>query len=124
MGAPAEPINGPVVKITAAKASIAAERVLPLLDRVQDHLDHRAATIAREYELAYKQQGQAGYFVDEAFWQAVGARVDLDRRELDAVRRAHNEQLRHAGRRQGRRAEIESALEIRDCVLVNRNEDA
>ena len=119
MALPGDPIEGPVLQVTAAKASVAPGRVVPLIDRVQATLDERAASLARRWEVAYEREGVAAYFVDEAFWQEVGTWEDLEERELDAVRRAHNEQLLHVGRRLGRRAEFESALEIRDCVHVH-----
>jgi hypothetical protein len=124
MAGSADPIAGPVLRITAAKASVGPGRVVPLIERVQQTLEERAAGVARRYEVAYERDGVAAYFVDRAFWEQLRTEEALGRSEIDAVRRSHNEQLRYAGRRLGRRAEFEASLEIRDCVHVRTGDQA
>jgi hypothetical protein len=48
----------------------------------------------------------------------VGERLGLTARECEAVRRAHEEQLRRVGTETGRREEFESALDIRSAAVV------
>jgi hypothetical protein len=51
-------------------------------------------------------------------WADLGDAIGLSRREADAVRRAHEEQLLHCGSNENRRDEFEAALEIREAVVV------
>ncbi|MEA5388642.1 hypothetical protein VB779_17505 [Haloarculaceae archaeon H-GB11] len=118
MTQPADPIEGDVLVLVAAKASVPAERLVPLVDRVQTHLEADAADLARHHEVAYETDEQTAVFVDDGFWTALGDEVGLTVRETDAVRRAHHEQLLRTGKRLDRREEFETALEIRDCVIV------
>jgi len=118
MSLPGDPIEGDVLVLVAAKASVAPERLAPLVDTVQTHLEDDAATFQRRYECAYETDGEAAFFVDDGFWETVGTDLGLDGREIDAVRRAHHEQLLRAGKRLDRREEFETALDIRDCVIL------
>lgn len=112
------PIDGQVVVLTAAKASVPPSRLPELLSAVQADLGPRIETYRERYERVAGTDGAALFFVDEDHWPAVGDRLGLGRRETDAVRRAHNEQLRRFGLSAGRREEIETALEIRDGAVV------
>jgi hypothetical protein len=58
------------------------------------------------------------FLVPRDHWGAVGERLGLAARERDAVRRAHEEQLRRVGSETGRRDEFEAALEIRSAVVI------
>lgn len=113
-----EPIEGQVLLLAAAKASVGPRRLPVLVDRVQAELAGRRDEYAREYERAYAADDHEAYFVPDGHWVVVGERVGLATRETDAVRRAHHEQLRRTGRRRDRREEFETALDVRDCVLI------
>lgn len=117
-GDPESPIEGQVILMTAAKASVAPDALPSLLDAVQDHLGPRLEVYRRRYELAHEDDERALFFVPTDHWGEVGERLDLGRREIDAVRRAHAEQLRRIGRREGRDEEFESSLEIRQAAVV------
>lgn len=113
-----DPIDGQTLVLVAAKASVGPQRLPELVDIVQADLRDRRAAYAREYELVHETDDYAAFFVDDGHWATIGDRVGLDDREMDAVRRAHHEQLLRDGRGLGRRGEFETALEIRECVLV------
>jgi hypothetical protein len=114
------PIEGQVLLVTAAKASVPPRTIPELVARVQAQLDDRRASYDRAHERVVRTGGFDGYLVDAGHWDEVGAAAGLDGRETDAVRRAHREQLLHTGRREGREAEFEAALEIREPVLIGR----
>lgn len=113
-----EPIDGQVLLLAAAKASVGPQRLPDLVDAVQDDLRPRFAEYDRRYERAYESDDYVAFFVEDGHWDDIRDRVGLGEREADAVRRTHHEQLRRDGRDADRRAEFETALEIRDCVLV------
>lgn len=114
----ADPIEGQVVLLAAAKASVAPQRLPDLIERVQDDLAARFEEYRRRYEHAYESPDCWAFFVESDHWPSVGDRLGFDRRETDALRRAHTEQLLRIGRREGRREEFESALEIREAVVI------
>lgn len=113
-----DPVDGQVLLLAAAKASVGPQRLPDLVDLVQADLRPRSEAYAREYERAYETDDYVAFFVEDGHWERIGERVDLGDREVDAVRRAHHEQLERDGRRTDRLAEFETALEIRDCVLI------
>lgn len=115
-----EPIDGQILLLTAAKASVGPQRLPDLVDLVQADLRPRFDTYCREYETAYETDDHTAFFVEEGHWDDIGERMDFAPREIDAVRRAHHEQLGRYGRRHDRDDEFSSALEIRDCVLIER----
>jgi len=113
-----EPIDGQILLLAAAKASVGPQRLPDLVDLVGADLSPRFDTYAREYEVIYEADDYTAFFVEDGHWETIGERVGFTDREIDAVRRAHREQLARYGRRTDRTAEFESALEIRDCVLI------
>ncbi|WP_136717314.1 hypothetical protein [Halorientalis salina] len=115
-----DPIDGQILLLTAAKASVGPQRLPDLVDVVGADLRPRFDTYAREYEVAYETDEYTAFFVEDGHWETIAERVDVTDREIDAVRRAHHEQLARYGRRNDRTEEFESALEIRDCVLIER----
>jgi hypothetical protein len=114
-----DPIEGDVLVVVAAKASVPPSRVPKLVDRAQAELAPDLASLRRRYELAYETDTEVALFVDDDFWESIGDRLGLDERETDALRRAHHEQLRYRGKRLNRSEAFETALEIRDCVVVH-----
>ncbi|WP_318568288.1 hypothetical protein [Salinigranum marinum] len=113
-----DPLDGQVLLLTAAKASVAARELPALVDRVQADLGPRLATYRRAYEAVDESPDRWTFLVPPDHWEEVGRRLDLTRREREAVRRAHEEQLRRVGSRQERREEFESALDIRSAVVI------
>jgi hypothetical protein len=112
------PIEGQVLMLTAAKASVGPGALPDLLARVQRRLAPRLGEYRRRYELAHEGDGRAVFFVEPDHWEAVGEELGLGRRETDAVSRAHEEQLRRIGSGTDRREEFETALELRTAAVI------
>lgn len=109
------PIEGQVIMLAGAKASVPLHRMKPLLAQTANYL--RSVDI-EQYELVFEDDERAIRLADPDFWQEHGEAMDLVRREWDAIRRAHEQQLRRVGSRENRREEFETALEIRTAVVV------
>ncbi|MFC7172912.1 hypothetical protein ACFQL0_05220 [Haloplanus litoreus] len=104
--------------LTAAKASVGPGRLSDLLAAVQSDLRDRLDTYRREFERVADGDDREVFLVPTDHWERIGERLGLDRREIDAVARAHAEQLRRIGSETDRRDEFETALEIREAVVV------
>ncbi|MBZ6494390.1 hypothetical protein [Natrinema longum] len=118
-----EPIDGQVLVLTAAKASVAPTRLPDLIERAQVALKPAIERYRREYERLYADDEIEVFLVDWGHWDEIGDGIDVTDRELSAIRRAHEEQLKRIGRRMDREAEFESALEIREPVVIGTSED-
>ncbi|MFB6251359.1 MAG: hypothetical protein ABEI27_06690 [Halobellus sp.] len=112
------PLDGDVIQYTGATASLAPERLGPLLRRVQSALAERAGRYRRAYERVFVDESRSVYLCPEGELAALGAELELTDREVDAVRRAHGQQLRRLGTKTDRRDEFETALEIREAVVI------
>ncbi|MFB6087739.1 MAG: hypothetical protein ABEJ85_04395 [Haloarculaceae archaeon] len=112
------PIDGQTVLHAGVLASVSPERLPSLLARVQRRLAGERETYRRQFECVHEDGDRAVYLVPADHWTAVGERVGLGRRETDAVRRAHEQQLLRVGSDAGRREEFENALDIRSAVVV------
>src|SRR6056297_2509402 len=113
-----EPIEGQILLLTAAKASVAPTRLPDLIDRAQAVLGTDLERYRREYERLYADDDLEVFLVDRDHWDGLGACLDVTDRERSAIRRAHEEQLLRIGRRTDREAEFETALEIREPVVI------
>jgi len=111
------PIEGQVVLLAGAKASVTLTQLSALLERVQKRVQRRREEYARQYE-RIDADGIEYYLVETDYWDRVGERLGFDDRETDAVRRTHEEQFRRDGRRLDRREEFETALDIRTVVAI------
>ena len=112
------PIGGtPLVK-TAALASVPADRISPLLSRVQQVLEPRLERYRRRYERVECGADRESFLVESDHWESLGDELQLADRERDAVRRAHETAVIYDGTQSGRRAELETALEIRSAVVI------
>lgn len=114
------PIDGPPFLLAAAKASVGPDRLSPLLDRAQAYLAARYDEYDRRYETVCTTETAHLFFVESGFWAALAADLGMTDREADAVRRAHEEFLLFIGDDLGRRAEFETALEVREVAVVGR----
>jgi hypothetical protein len=112
------PIEGQVLVLTAAKASVSGGRVPDLAAEARRELEPRADDLRRRYECVHEDDVRVVFLVPDGFWAEVGDGLDWSRREHEAVARAHAEQLLRVGRREGREAEFETALEVREAVVV------
>lgn len=112
------PIESQIVMLATAKASVAPQRLPQLIEEAQKDLGPRLDEYRRRYEHAHESADYCAFFAEAGHWKRVGDRLGFNRRESDAVRRAHEEQLLRTGRRENRRDEFESALDIREAVVI------
>lgn len=113
-----DPLDGQVLRLAAAKASVVPRRLPQLVDRAQAHIGPRLEEYRRAYECVVEEDDRTVFLVERGHWDEVGEELGLDDREVDALRRAHEEQLRRTGTVDGRRDEFESALDIREAVVL------
>lgn len=119
-GAPNSPIDGQVFMLASAKASVDPGTLSTLLGRVQTHLADRRETYRREFECVAESDDREVFLVPREHWETVGDRLELGERERKAVARTHAEQLRRIGSDTDRDEEFETALEIREAVVIGR----
>ncbi|PHQ39583.1 hypothetical protein DJ69_05420 [Halorubrum persicum] len=115
------PIEGTALVKTAALASVPAERLPELLARVQAHLGPNVDEYRRRYERIAAEPDRETFLVEPDHWERVADRLGLTDRERDAVARAHETAVERAGD-DDRRAEFETALEIRSGVVIGVSE--
>jgi hypothetical protein len=115
-----DPLDGDALVLTAAKASVSGERLPDLVDRAQGVLAARLPAYGRRYECAHEDESAAVFFVEEGHWADLGEELGLGEREWKALERAHEEHLKRLGRDLGRRKEFETALELREAVVVGK----
>lgn len=113
-----EPIEGQILLLAGAKASVDPARLSDLVDLVQADLGDELDSYRSRYERVHDDDEREVFLVDEDHWETVGDRLELSARETDAVRRAHHEQLLRIGRREDREPEFEAAIEIRAPVAI------
>ena len=113
------PIEGQALLVAGARASVPLKRLPELVGRAGTRLRERRDDYRREFECVHETTDRAVSLVPSDRWEAVDDRLGFDRRERDAVRRAHNEQARRIGSETDRGEEFESAFEIRDAVVLD-----
>lgn len=112
------PLDGDVLLYTGATASVSPERVEPLLRTVQTYLRERRDDYRRRYEAAFGDDARRILLVPTGHWASIGAELGVPEQEVDAARRAHAQQLKRIGSKTDRREEFETALEIREAVVI------
>lgn len=115
---PGEPLDGNALVLAAAQASISGERLPELTERAQEHVAARLSEYETRYEAVHEDDAQTVFFVEDGHWADVGAALGLEAREWKALRRVHAEHLKRLGGDLGRREEFETALEVREAVVV------
>ena len=113
-----DPIEGQILVLTAAKASVPPNRLPDLVERVQAQLATERERYRREYERVHADEHREIFLVEWGHWEELGADLGLSDRERSAVRRAHEEQLLRIGRRSDRVDAFETSLEIREPVCI------
>lgn len=114
------PIEGTPFMLAAASASVPPQRLSELLTAAQAHLADQRDTYRRRYERPLATDDFEAFLVDEGHWAEIGETFEWRRRDHEAVARAHREQLLHAGKTAGRREEFDTALDLREPVLIAR----
>jgi len=111
------PIEGQVLLMAGARASVPVQRLPELVEQAQAHVRERRDRYERTRERIAGHE--ANYFpVPDDHWAEVGDDLGFEGREADAVRRAHETQFQRDGRRLDREDEFERTLEIRTVVAV------
>ena len=111
-------IEGQIVLLAGAQASVTLPRLSGLLDRTARYLTDRREIYERRFERVDGPDDTSYYLANAGHWDHVGAQLGFDDRETDAVRRTHAAQFERDGRRLGREEEFETTLEIRDVVAM------
>jgi hypothetical protein len=111
------PIEGQIVLLAGAQASVTLERLSTLLAEVQTFLRTRREEYERNYE-CIETDDNVYHLAETDHWDEIRAQLGLEEREIDAVRRAHEAQFTRDGRRLGREDEFETALSIRTPVVM------
>jgi hypothetical protein len=114
----ADPIEGQVLLVAGAKASVSPERLPALVEQMQAALAPRTDRYRQEFECVFEDDDRAVFLAEPDHWATLADDLGLRERERDALRRAHVEQVRRIGRRTDRESEFESALEIRTPVVI------
>ncbi|WP_135853777.1 hypothetical protein [Halorussus salinus] len=112
------PIEGQILVLTAAKASVGGERVPDLVAEARRAVEPRADELRRRYERVHRDEVREIFLVPDGFWADEGEKLGWSRRAHEAVARAHAEQLLRVGKREQRRDEFETALEVREAVVI------
>lgn len=112
------PIDSQVLVHASAFGSVGTGRLPKLLRRAQVYLADELEAYRRGFECVHEDEDRVAFAVPEDHWETLQDQVPLGRRAADAVRRAHEQQLRRIGSETGRREEFETALEIRSAVIV------
>jgi hypothetical protein len=120
MAGSGDPMDGQVLLLAAAKASVGPQRLPKLVDIAQAHLGDRLDEYRRRYEVAFEQPDRVGLFVEGGHWAALREELGFESREADAVHRVHTEQLRRVGTETDRSEAFETALDIREAVVIGR----
>lgn len=118
-GARTHPIEGQVVLLAGARASVTLARLSELTERAGRYVRDGREEFERRYERIDGSDGLAYYLVEVGYWDGVGEALGLTDREADALRRVHAEQFRRDGRRLDRLDEFETSMEIREVVVVS-----
>lgn len=118
------PIEGQIVMLAGAKASVPVQKLPDLLDQANEELLARREAYERTYEQIHAADSREYYAAESGHWVDLGIEGNFSSREADAVRRAHEEQFLRAGRRADRREEFETTLEIRDVVVMTERDDS
>jgi hypothetical protein len=114
------PLRGNALVLGAAKGSISGERLPDLADRAQAFLEARLPEYTRSYECVYEDETEAVFLVETGHWAEIGEEMGLGEREWQALQRTHTEHLKQLGTDLGRRSEFETALDVREPVVIGK----
>lgn len=112
------PLDPQVLVHAAALGSVGGTRLPGIVAAVQAYLDDHRDEYRRQYECVHEDGERAVFLVPEAEWDDIAVEASVNDRAIDAVKRAHEHQLRRLGGTLDRREEFETALEIRSAVVI------
>lgn len=111
------PLEGQIVLLAGAQASVTLEQLSRLLADAHSYLCRYREYYDRQFE-QIEGESTVYYLAGPDHWEQVGTALHLAEREIDAVGRAHEAQFTRDGRRLGRTEEFEAALSIRSPVAL------
>ncbi|MDS0294104.1 hypothetical protein [Halogeometricum luteum] len=114
------PLDGDVLILAGGRANVTPDRLVPLVRRAQAALGPRFDDYDRRFECVHADDARALFLVPRGHWAELGAELEIEAEAADALRRAHEQQLLRVGSNRGRREEFETAMEIREVVVVGR----
>lgn len=118
MGEPRHAIDGQIVLLAGAQASVTLDRLSELLADVHTYLSAYREYYDQQFE-RIDGENTVYYLAETDHWEGVRADLHLTERERDAIRRAHESQFTRDGRRLDREEEFEAALAIRTPVALS-----
>ncbi|GAD52216.1 hypothetical protein MBEHAL_0976 [Halarchaeum acidiphilum MH1-52-1] len=110
----------PIPDAACRRIPLPFEAINALLARIADYFRGKERALGRQYERALDASDGVVLFADVDFWDRAGDALGFTDAETAAVQRAHETTLLLAGDREDRRAEFETALDVRTAVVLGR----
>jgi hypothetical protein len=114
------PFPAALLFATAGDAVVRPERLPELLSVVQADLSLRVDEYREHHECAYEDDRLVAFFVAGDHWTSIADRLGLETSAVDATRSAHARFLLGLGADAGRAREFENALDVQDCVVIEK----
>jgi hypothetical protein len=114
------PFPEDVLLLVAGESVVSAGRLPELLSVVQADLSLRLADYRDAHECAYEDERLVAFFVDPEHWDGIGDRLGFESGAVDVTRSAHAHLLLGLGDEVGRTSEFASALDVQDCVVIEK----
>jgi len=114
------PFPETVLLSTADSGVVRPGRLPELLSVVQADLSLRLEEYREGHECAYEDDHLVAFFVDGDHWEAIADRLGFETAAADATRAAHAQLLMELGAGAGRRDEFANALDVLDCVIIDK----
>jgi hypothetical protein len=114
------PFPAALLFATAGDAVVRPERLPELLSVVQADLSLRVDEYREHNECAYEDDRLVAFFVAGDHWTSIADRLGLETSAVDATRSAHARFLLGLGADAGRAREFENALDVQDCVVIEK----
>ena len=114
------PFPEEVLLLTAGDGLVHPGRLPELLSVVQADLSLRLQEYRENHECAYEDDHLVAFFVAGDHWRAIADRLGFETGAVDATRSAHARLLVGLGADVGRTDEFETALDVQDCVVIEK----
>lgn len=114
------PFPAALLAMTAGDGVVRPERLPELLSVVQADLSLRVDEYREHHECAYEDDHLVAFFVAGDHWTSIADRLGFGTGAVDATRSAHAHLLLGLGADVGRAQEFESALDVQDCVVIEK----
>ncbi|MFC6953963.1 hypothetical protein [Halorubellus litoreus] len=114
------PFPEEVLLLTAGDGVVKPGRLPELLSVVQADLSLRLQEYREHHECAYEDDHLVAFFVAADHWPAIADRLGFETGAVDATRSAHARFLLGLGTDVDRTDEFETALDVQDCVVIEK----